>query len=71
VRLREFTEWFVTVRFVFCSQDLMEEVLSEPDGSFSSRVSNKSDKNELDAEESTCDDELDLFTTREWVCCIF
>lgn len=50
---------------LFCS-DMMDDLLSEPEGSYSSRMSNKSEKNlaDYEGEESNCDEELAQLAVR-------
>lgn len=45
---------------VFLCRELLEELSGEEEGSYSSRMSNKSEKNmaDFDGEESGCEDEL-------------
>jgi ubiquitin carboxyl-terminal hydrolase 34 len=46
--------------FIHSFRELMDEMMSGEEGSYSSRMSNKSEKNmaDFDGEESGCDDEL-------------
>lgn len=45
---------------------MMDDLLSEPEGSYSSRMSNKSEKilGDFEGEESNCDDELAQLAAR-------
>lgn len=56
---------FLTNTLLFCS-DMMDDLLSEPEGSYSSRMSNKSEKNlaDYEGEESNCDEELAQLAVR-------
>lgn len=53
------------------SSDMMDDLLSEPEGSYSSRMSTKSEKNlaDFEGEESNCDEELAQLAARAHQVC--
>uniref|UniRef100_T1IPZ0 ubiquitinyl hydrolase 1 n=1 Tax=Strigamia maritima TaxID=126957 RepID=T1IPZ0_STRMM len=63
---REYLEHMHAQRHIHEPSDMVEDILSPDDGSCSSRISNKSEKNmaDFDGEESGCDEELVQLTAR-------